>query len=105
MLDVPNLGVDPYLDPGLSSHVRCLNARADQGRISVNNVGGEVEYTSNGDRIVKRTGVERDEGRTGVRKRRRTAEGEFESLLEQESTKYHEVVAVTILRLHYLCGV
>ena len=63
----------------------------------------EIEDTSDGDGVFECAGVKRDEGWAGVRKGGGAAEGEFECLLEEETTEDHEVVSVAIFGLHDHC--
>lgn len=104
MLDVANLCVDSNLDPRvllfLFSRSWFVGFARDDWGIRVNDSSCLIENTADRDGVLEGRGIERNEGRTAMGKTGGGAESELEGLFEEEATKDHEVVSVSVLWLH-----
>lgn len=73
---------------------------ASNKRFGIGHGCAQVEDTSYRYRVLECAWIQRYEGWSGMRKGGSAAECKFECLLEKEASEDHEIVSVSILRLH-----
>ena len=94
MLHIPHLRIHSYLDSGIFAvGVWCFPGRCDKRRIGIDDGGGKIKNTADRHWVLERARIERDEG--GARM--------GDGCCAAEATKYHKVVSIAELRLHYGC--
>lgn len=101
MLHISHFSINSYLNPCVF-HVlfKLLSRSANERGVSIDYMGCHIQNTTNGYWIEERRWIEGNESGSSVCECCCGGERELESLFQKETTEYHKVMSVTILRLH-----
>ena len=98
MLNIAHLTIDAHLHASPARLRRAevlVRLSGDEWRVRVHDCRRKIQDASHRYGVLECGGIERDESWATVSKGSGAAEGQLESLLEQESTEDHEVMPVS----------